>query len=62
MSEQPKDGDLLHNPGECPDRSYGHDCDGTGTWGANPYDLDLYGDATAVFECNGRLIGLTMDI
>ena len=53
---------FLHKPGECPDASYGINCDGTGHWQENPYGADVYGDHTESYICDGVAYGAAMDI
>lgn len=52
----------LHEPGECPDRAYGRDCDGVGHWQEDPFAADINDDHSKHWICDGVAYGSAMDI
>jgi hypothetical protein len=52
----------MHPVGQCPERSYGVNCDGIGHWGPDPYAEELAGDSTPLWLCEGVRTGRAMDI
>ena len=53
---------ILHKPGDCPERYYGADCDGIGRWETDPFAVDVHGDFTKSYLCDGLVTKSAMDI